>query len=349
MKKFVVMISAVMLMASSTISFAAMAGSNTVNSAAIVDGSIATADLANKAVTAAKIADATITATQLANGAVTATKLAAGAVTNSSLIDGSVTTSKIASGAVTGSQLAFGAVDSTKISGVISTDKLANYDGYKVVHTGPADNVNTFNSVQAAINYVYANISQCSSECYANGKISYLIKIMPGIYSENITLYPKIDLVGEYGAGGNTAINGTLTTTGLHDGNVVQNLQIWGLVTNNIMQLSFKNVFLTAGINNVWGNVTIDNSTVSGQLIMQYNGQLSINNSSIYEILNNSTVGVQVRLSNSSIYYITGNFSLSGYAFVNTQFIVDNQIPLTAGSLQMLNCYDNNLKPIPNR
>ncbi|MEI6827903.1 MAG: hypothetical protein WCK54_20110, partial [Desulfuromonadales bacterium] len=266
-----------------------------------------------------------------------------------SLIDGSVTTSKIASGAVTGSQLAFGAVDSTKISGVISTDKLANYDGYKVVHTGPADNVNTFNSVQAAINYVYANISQCSSECYANGKISYLIKIMPGIYSENITLYPKIDLVGEYGAGGNTAINGTLTTTGLHDGNVVQNLQIWGLVTNNIMQLSFKNVFLTAGINNVWGNVTIDNSTVSGQLIMQYNGQLSINNSSIYEILNNSTVGVQVRLSNSSIYYITGNFSLSGYAFVNTQFIVDNQIPLTAGSLQMLNCYDNNLKPIPNR
>ena len=76
MKKLVVMLSAVMLMAAPALGLAAsMAGSNTVSSAAIVDGSVATADIANKAVTAAKIADSTITTNQLANGAVTAAKL----------------------------------------------------------------------------------------------------------------------------------------------------------------------------------------------------------------------------------------------------------------------------------
>jgi hypothetical protein len=54
---------------------ATMAGANTVNSAAIVDGAIATVDIANGAVTGAKMAIGTVTATQLANGAVTAAKL----------------------------------------------------------------------------------------------------------------------------------------------------------------------------------------------------------------------------------------------------------------------------------
>ena len=56
-------------------SFAAMNAANTVNSAAIVDGQVMTADLANVAVTAAKIATGTITATQLAAGAVTDAKI----------------------------------------------------------------------------------------------------------------------------------------------------------------------------------------------------------------------------------------------------------------------------------
>jgi hypothetical protein len=54
---------------------ASMAGANTVNSAAIVDGAVATADLANLAVTTAKIANSAVTSTQIANGAVTPAKL----------------------------------------------------------------------------------------------------------------------------------------------------------------------------------------------------------------------------------------------------------------------------------
>jgi Collagen triple helix repeat (20 copies) len=66
---------AITLIAAPTIALAAMAGANTVNSAAIVDGSVATADLANLAVTTAKIANSAVSTTQLANGAVTAAKL----------------------------------------------------------------------------------------------------------------------------------------------------------------------------------------------------------------------------------------------------------------------------------
>jgi hypothetical protein len=88
-KKFVVTLSAAMMMMMSVpvISLAAMAGANTVNSAAIVDGAVATVDIANKAVTAAKIADSTITATQLASGSVTDAK-----------ISGTISASKIQSG-----------------------------------------------------------------------------------------------------------------------------------------------------------------------------------------------------------------------------------------------------------
>jgi hypothetical protein len=75
MQKKVVLLSAAAMLAVPALGLAAMAASNTVNSAAIVDGSVATADMANLAVTSAKIANSAVTATQLANGAVTSSKL----------------------------------------------------------------------------------------------------------------------------------------------------------------------------------------------------------------------------------------------------------------------------------
>jgi pectin methylesterase-like acyl-CoA thioesterase len=75
MKKLVAVLAAAIFMAVPALGIAALAGANTVNSAAIIDGSVATADIANLAVTSAKIANGAVTATQLANGAVTAAKL----------------------------------------------------------------------------------------------------------------------------------------------------------------------------------------------------------------------------------------------------------------------------------
>lgn len=75
-KKLMAVLAVTLIMAFPALGFAAsMAGENTVNSAAIVDGAVATADLANLAVTTAKIANSAVTATQIANGAVTPAKL----------------------------------------------------------------------------------------------------------------------------------------------------------------------------------------------------------------------------------------------------------------------------------
>lgn len=75
-KKFVVLLAAAMMMTAPTLGITAPSpGSNTVNSAAIIDGEVKTPDIANLAVTTAKIANGAVTATQLANGAVTAAKL----------------------------------------------------------------------------------------------------------------------------------------------------------------------------------------------------------------------------------------------------------------------------------
>lgn len=213
MKKLVGVLAAVMMMSVPTMGIAAMAGANTVNSAAIVDGAVATVDLANKAVTGAKIADATITATQLANGAVTSAKLAPSSIANSNLTDGSVSTSKIANGAVTSAKIAVSAVTSdsiqdgavtdakilsvsaSKISGVIGVDKLEMYTGMLIVHKGTADGIITFNSINQAA---------------AVAPDNYLIKVMPGNYTEDINFQNRTNVIIEGSGSGTTTITGNI-------------------------------------------------------------------------------------------------------------------------------------------
>lgn len=107
-----------------------------VAAAAIPNGSIVEAKLANLAVTAAKIADATITAAKLANLAVetakindlavTAAKLAADSVTTAKILDANVTTAKILDANVTVAKLAADAVETAKIKDAQVTEaKLA--------------------------------------------------------------------------------------------------------------------------------------------------------------------------------------------------------------------------------
>lgn len=76
---------------------AGMLGANAVNSSKIVDGSVATADLANGAVTGQKIAPAAIGPSQLSNDS----------VWSNNILDGQVGTADIADGAVSTADLAF--------------------------------------------------------------------------------------------------------------------------------------------------------------------------------------------------------------------------------------------------
>lgn len=179
MKKLAALL-AVALMAAPTLSHAAMAGSNTVNSAAIVDGAVATADLAGKAVTAAKIADATITATQLAAGAVTDAK-----------ISGTISSTKLPIG-TTGSSVAAG----NHTHDTAYAKKAANV---VVVAKSGGDYTSPVTALAAITS--------------ASATNPYLVKVMPGVYDLGTTSLRLKDFVSIEGSGDSSIITSSANTS----------------------------------------------------------------------------------------------------------------------------------------
>jgi hypothetical protein len=90
-----------------------------------------------------------------------------------------------------------GAVTNAKIGGNISVDKVETYSGVIIVHSGPADGVHTFNSMNDAIN----SIITPEQPTY--------IKVMPGSY-DAIDL-SKAYLIIEGSGKENTFINGAVS------------------------------------------------------------------------------------------------------------------------------------------
>jgi len=165
-KKSLALLTVAATLSVASTSYAALAGANTVNSAAIIDGQVMTADLANAAVTAAKIATGTITATQLAAGAVTDAK-----------ITGPIATSKLSVGTAAG----------TVAAGNHNHDGLyqKKYGNVIVVAKSGGD----FTDPLTAINSITD----------ASATNPYLIKIMPGVYDigfNKLMAYHFIDIEG---------------------------------------------------------------------------------------------------------------------------------------------------------
>src|SRR5574338_1539305 len=118
---------------------------SSVTSAKILDGTIATADLADSAVdvnklaadavTSAKISDGTIATADIANSAIDVNKLAADAVTSAKILDGTIATADIADSAIDVNKLAADSVTSAKIldatiaNGDVADDAL-NFDKF---------------------------------------------------------------------------------------------------------------------------------------------------------------------------------------------------------------------------
>jgi hypothetical protein len=154
-----------------------------------------------------------------------------------------------------------GAVTDAKIGGTISVDKLATYAGVKIVHTGPADGVNTFNSIQAAFD------SQSASST------SMYIKIMPGTYSESINLVPpyQSNLTIEGSGRENTIIIGGIqSSTGiniyLRNINVVQNSLSSNIAVSTNGHIITENVYLLGDANAANGVTMTDTAVNSGSI-----------------------------------------------------------------------------------
>ena len=86
---------------------------DTIKSSAVLDGAIATADIATGAVTTAKVADDAVTTAKVADDAITQALIPAGAVGNTELA-GSIPDTKIA------------AMAATKLTGTLSTARMAS-------------------------------------------------------------------------------------------------------------------------------------------------------------------------------------------------------------------------------
>jgi len=143
-----------------------------INSFEIEDGQITATDIANNAVTNAKIAD----------GAVTTTKITDGSVTNTKIGDGSVTDAKI-TGPISTSKLNIGTTTGTVAAGDHNHD--ASYQKKYANVIVVAKSGGDFTSIQAAIDSINPTADN-----------PYLIRVMPGTYTERITLKSHIHLKG---------------------------------------------------------------------------------------------------------------------------------------------------------
>ncbi len=171
-----------------------------VNSSKIIDGSIATADIADSAITSAKLADGTIVTGDIADGLVTTAKIAADAVngtkiaddsinsehyvdgsidtvhiadsqvTTAKLNDNAVTTAKITADAVTGAKIADDQINSEHyVDGSIDTAHIADAQitTAKIVDA----NVTTAKIAADAINGTKIADDSINSEHYVDGSI----------------------------------------------------------------------------------------------------------------------------------------------------------------------------------
>lgn len=153
----------------------------------IQNGAVTDPKIADGAVTTSKIADGAVTDAKI-TGPVSGAKLGAHAHSGADLVDGTVSTAKIADGAVTGAKIGMGTV---------GIERLVPEPYAKIVHAGPADNVNTFNSVNAA-----------ASALAATGGV---VKIMPGTYVEDLAA--AVPGVTYEGSGpGRTVLRGAATS-----------------------------------------------------------------------------------------------------------------------------------------
>jgi hypothetical protein len=136
--------------------------SGTVTSTMILDGTIATADIADSAITSAKIADGTIVAGDIADGAITTAKILDGTIATGDIADSAITSAKIANDTIVDADInSAAAIAQSKISGL--TTALADKAPLaSPALTGTATAVNLTISGDLTVNGTTTNLNSTS-------------------------------------------------------------------------------------------------------------------------------------------------------------------------------------------
>lgn len=364
----------------STSAFAAsVAGSNTVNSAAIIDGSVATADIASKAVTAAKIADSAVTATQIAAGAVTGVKVATGAITTAHIVNGAVTDAKI-SGTISAAKIA--PLDQTQVIGLTAAlaDKASATHDHNALYQKKYGKVAVV--AESGGDYTDPVAAMNDNATWCGGATPCLLKIMPGVYNLGANSLPMISGVDIEGSGPNmTKIVGTVSYYSVYN-TEIRMLSIESGTLGIDMQYSgansLQNVKITAngtdthGLSYLYtqGNLTVNDSVINATGTGIYGlggwgtrGNLYVTNSKITggftAVQPNYFVNTFITSSELSASYaiiasviddslvikdsvLRGSLNSGNFRLINTQFIGG----FAVGSLKCLNVYDADFNPV---
>lgn len=292
-------------------------GAHTHNGSDIVDGTIGTAKISDGAVTNGKIATGAVATSNIAGGAVTtgtiadgavsATKISDGAVTTNKVVDGSVTTGKLAdwsvngakiadfsvtdtkitSNAVTSTKVADGAITDAKITGPISASKIEKLANVVVVAKSGAD---------------FTSIADALASINPTAETPYLIKVMPGTYTENITMKSYTYLQG-------TGRDVTTIQSPIDQAHVItipnlSNVTISDIaITKNGNYGSYYGVYIESS-----SSVAIMNNIVNGGLYIWYS--LSV---SIMENIIPSSSYAGIQFVNSSPLIVGNTISGNGY------------------------------------
>ena len=97
-----------------------------INTNQIVDGAVATADIADGLITTAKLADGAVTTAKTTDANITTAKLADNAVTTAKVTDGNITTAKVADDAVTQAKIGADAVGTNELANDVAISTSGN-------------------------------------------------------------------------------------------------------------------------------------------------------------------------------------------------------------------------------
>ena len=260
-----------------------------ISSYEIQDGQVAATDIANNAVTNAKIAD----------GAVTTTKITDGSVTNTKIGDGSVTDAKI-TGPISTSKLNIGTTTGTVAAGDHNHDAVyqKKYANVIVVAKSGGD----FTSIQAAIDSITSTDDN-----------PYLIKVMPGTYTENITMKSYIHL--QWAGRDVATIQSPSTSNDVITLNNLTNVTISGFTLkggSHVIYNSYSSFTLAENTisENDWGISNVFSSPVITKNIITGSSQHGIYNYASSPVIRDNTIaenGGYGVVNNSSAPIITGN------------------------------------------